>query len=267
MKYVRNRPRLLVGSIFLDTSELMRKWLDLQLQYFQTTTENFDFAVHITNTEPDSYFLQRAKIIPSVRDPKDVNSFAHARGLMTVLTYFRKLVDEYDFFLFVDMDAFPIRKGWLSLLENRLGKQYEIAVAYRPENLETRLHASILLAKPMALQHLWFEVNMVGVDLINNPEGDVSIGKYQNDKRSVVFPLLRSNRYNVHPLLHGIYYDCFYHNSCGTGRRFNMRGRTYWGHVADPHFDVMQTTQQLFDDSNGFINKLAGWKSEEYAKI
>ena len=257
--------KLLVGSIFMTTDDLMCRWLDLQLRYLHATTDNFKHVSFVTDCSSNAYFSERTTIIPGPLGA-DIESYSHARGLTVLLHYFRTQRQNYKYFLFLDMDAFPIRAGWLEVLENRM-KNFEIAVPIRSENLENRLHSSILFTKPNALEHLGFDVISVGADTMGNNENDVSIAKYQTDRRNQVFPLMRSNRYNIHPLLFGIYYDLFYHNSCGTGRRFNMRSRNYWSHMTSAQADVMGPTEELFADPNTFIEKLAGYQPELYAKV
>ncbi len=138
----------------------------------------------------------------------------------------------------------------------RAGPPYEIAVALRPENLETRLHASVLLASREALPHLGFEVSLAGNDLAGKRELDVVMPAYQGQRRQRAFPMLRSNRFNLHPLLCGIYYDLFYHNGCGSGRVFEMRGQSYWNHMADEQIDPLPWIDELMADPDTFIARL-----------
>jgi hypothetical protein len=167
------------------------------------------------------------------------------------------------------MDAFAIRKGWLDLFAtSKFKPEFDIAAVVRSENLETRLHSSFLLAKPVALGNLCFGVSGVGSDLRGEGENDVNVGNfYQSIYRAKALPLMRSNRYNIHPLLFGVYYDLLYHNSCGTARHFNMRSRDYWDHMVPAEFDVMKTTEELFANPNEFIGRLAGYNPHIYAKV
>jgi hypothetical protein len=257
--------KLLVGSIFMSTDDLMCRWLDLQLRYLHATTDDFEHVAFVTDCSRNSYFSERTTLLSGPLGA-DMDSHSHVRGLNVLLHYFLKVQHRHKYFLFLDMDAFPIRQGWLELLEDKL-KNYEIAAPIRSENLETRLHSSILLVKEEALPHLTFDVSSVGLDMIGKKEADVNIAAYQTDRRNLAYPLLRSNRYNIHPLLFGIYCDLFYHNSCGTGRRFNMRARDYWGHMTPPDADVMGPTEELFVNPNAFIGRLAGYNCELYAKV
>lgn len=247
--------RLLVGTIFVDASELQRKWFDLQLQFLSKTTAHFEHATVMSDSSTPAAFWDRTEILQSDRDDR-VSNVAHVYGLERLLAYFRSRAEEFDYFLFLDSDAFPVRSGWLDILDRRLNGRYEIAAALRPENLETRLHASIVLAKREALPHLSFEVGEAGRDLAWNVESDVLIRAYQFERREKAFPLLRSNRFSLHPLLCGIYYDLFYHNDCGSGRAFIMRAQSYWNHMEDERCDPLPWIEELISDPATFISRL-----------
>lgn len=258
--------KLCVGSIFTNGEELCQKWFDLQLRYLKASTD-VDFK-HISVIQKGSVppiFANNSEILRPPKEP-GTNSQAHVCGLNVLRDHFVTQVNDCEYFLFIDMDAFPIRKGWFSLLTAKL-KAYEIAVALRPENLEQRLHSSILLAKREVVPSLVWGVSKVGQDLIGGNEADVHLISHQaGAKRNQSFVLLRSNKHQIHPLLCGIYYDLFYHHCCGSGRNFNMRARPYWEHMASSKFDVMKTIEDLFADPNKFIGGL-GWDESEYAQV
>lgn len=256
--------KLAVGTIFIQDDDIQRNWLELQLQYLRATTVNFDHFTYLYG-HPSGYFSKRSNVIHAAStDPE--NSTAHIEGLNSLLAHFKFYKDSYDYFLFLDSDAFPFRKNWLNILIEKMGGNKHIAVAIRQENLETRWHSSVLFANQDGLRHLKFDY-MDLKDLSGWPEKDVSIPKYQEGLRDNVFPLIRTNQYNIHPHLCGIYYDMFYHHCCGSGRDYNMRSRHYWNIMSPEDIDVFKYTELLMADPNALISKLAGWKPEEYAKI
>lgn len=246
-------PRLLVGTVFIDASELQKQWFDLQWRFLSKTTKNFDHVTVMSDGSVPSAFADRSEIIPS--GAAAGSNIAHSHGLRLLLEHFRARAAEYDYFLFLDSDAFPIRPGWLEFLSQKLEERYDIAVALRPENLETRLHASILVAKREALPHLSFEVAAVGMDLAGADEVDVVVPAYQFERRARAFPLLRSNAVNVHPLLCGLYYDLFYHNGCGS-RPVAIRADSYWQHLPPDTGDVVSWREDLMEDPDRFISRL-----------
>jgi hypothetical protein len=276
--------KLLVGTVYANDSPLQQQWLDLQLKCLSSTTDSYDHVAVLSLPATNDSFQTKTKVLV----PPDTTlhaSDAHVQGLNLLKDYFVEKKEEYENFLFLDGDALPIRKHWLATLLNRMqpmpkfdqqgvplpgkdrGRYYEIAVALRCENLETRWHASILFAKKAALDYLTFEIGIVGDDLAGNPEEDVHIPFYQLSRRRLVYPLIRSNQFNLHPLACGVYYDMFYHHSCGSGRWFNLRAKEYYDRIVMPVDDLSHFTTRLFADPQGFIGKLAGWSPTKYGSF
>lgn len=274
--------KLLVGTVYANDNPLQQQWLDLQLRWLAATTDGYDHVAVLSEPAATDYFQSRTKVLT----PPDTTLYAseaHVQGLNVLTDYFRGVGDQYDNFLYLDGDAFPIRKQWLGTLLSRMeptqkydesgaavpgkakGRYYETAVALRCENLETRWHASVLFAKRAALDHLSFKIGVVGDDLAGQPEEDVHIPAYQSGKRRrLVYPLLRSNQFNLHPLACGVYYDMFYHHCCGSGRWFNLRAKSYYERIVMPVEDLTPFTTKLMADPAGFVAKLAGWNPQRY---
>jgi len=259
--------KLLVGSVFVKCDELNQKWMDLQLKFLKATiTKHFDYVTFISRSDASEHFQNNSIVIPCTL-PDVEKASDHTRGLIHLLNYFREKIDEYQFFLFLDMDAFPIRTDWLPRLKAAMGKK-DIAAILRVENLETRLHSSVLFARPVALEKMEFSCGRIGVDLRGRPESDVRIDPYQKfPERRYAFPMIRSNKHEIHPLLCGVYFDMFYHHGSGSGRKLGMRGMSYWGHVHKIQTNVMETIDQLMENPSDFISYLAGWNPESYAKV
>jgi hypothetical protein len=259
--------RVLIGSVFAGDSPAQERWLALQLASIRATTGDFHHVTFLpSNAGAGSRFAAHdTEILPNAGDTSVRGGLAHLLGLRSLLEYFRAHNDEYSMFLFLDSDAFPIRRNWLPLLCQRMAPEAEIAIAIRTENLEQRLHSSILLATRGGLDNLSFEVGVAGLDLIGHQEHDLMVPFYQQAHRERVFALVRSNQTNVHPLLCGIYFDSFYHHGCGSGREFIMRAQPYWEHAVAAKADVEALTQRLMADPGRFVRRLAGWRPEAYA--
>lgn len=277
--------KLLVGSVFIDDSPVQQQWLDLQLRFLKDTTDSFDHVALLSQGSKTDTFEKRTRVIV----PKDMTmqgSLAHEQGLNELLDYFRNNANEYSHFLIIDGDAFPMKKNWMgSLLQKMqpedqfdnfgssfplkpIGRSYDIAVALRCENLESRLHASILFAKKTALEHLSFVYGGFGTDLVGRKEIDIFIPKYQTELRHLALPLLRTNKFNLHPLACGIYFDSFYHHCCGSGRPFHLRASDgYLNKIIQPLGDLSNFTTMLMENPSDFVSKLAGWNPNRYAKI
>jgi hypothetical protein len=261
-----SKKELLVGTIFAKDDSLQRKWLDLQLKFLKDTTFDFDHVCVLYGESESEYFSSRTEVINIRPFAPDTNSKAHVVGLNFLSEIFRSRRQMYRNFLFLDSDAFPIRSDWQTILENKM-KKYSVALALRTEDLETRLHASILFAKPDSLDELYFKITTSGVDLLGDSETDIVAGDFQESQKYRSFPLIRSNQVNVHPTLCGIYYDCFYHHCCGSGRAYNLRSRDYWDIFCDKDINVNSYTDELMTNPINFVSKLAGWSPERYLKI
>lgn len=264
MPHARSMKKLLIGTIFARDDDNQRKWFELQMNYLRATTEDFDHITYLYGPKTEWFESQPTKVIKAAFN-NFRDSTAHIEGLNSLLAHFKFYQEDYENFLFLDSDAFPIRLGWQDLLNRRMEKQHKIAVAYRPENLETRWHSSILYSKRDGLKDLKFDYFHL-MDLIGYDEKDVSVVKHQKELRESVFPLLRSNHYNIHPTLCGVYYDMFYHHCCGSGRTYNMKSRFYWDHFCNRDIDVGKLTDKLFEDPDKFMEQFA-WHPEHYGKV
>jgi len=256
---------LIVGTILPDCEPVSQQWLDLQLRFLKATTKHFHHVSVVQKGEITPFFNDNTEVIKIDGQPL-ANSAAHVRGLERLKTHFSNVQNDFRHFLFIDMDAFPVRRNWLEILLAQMKTEHEIAIPVRFENLEQRLHSSILFCKREALSNLRWSVKCVGNDLIGSREMDVTLEEYQVDRRRNVFTLIRSNAYQIHPLLCGMYYDLFYHNGCGSGRVYNMRSRPYWKHVVPQNVDVKDLIEQLFANPDNFIRSL-GWKESDYGKV
>lgn len=238
--------KLLVGSVFIDDSPAQERWLDLQLKFLSQTTEDFEHVAVVWKQETGAFLKKTWTISPPGAYQ---HSEAHAQGLNYLLTQ----CNEYDHCLILDSDAFPIVSGWMPKLLKAMDG-CEIATAIRPENLEQRFHASILFSK--TIPHGTVENGVVGANLAGNLERDVHLPYYQ-EHPNLVFPLLRSNGYNVHPVACGLYYNMFYHHCCGAGRG-NLSNQ-YWRVIGREYDANMLTfTERLMSDPEEFINTLKG---------
>jgi len=255
---------LLVGSIFINTSPLQEKWLDLQLRFLRATTEDFDHAVFLSDGGSNAFFDERTTVFTSNDNKRTINSKAHVRGLFNILDFFKKNPG-YKNYLFLDSDSFPIRTDWVKTLLGKMKPNHDIAIPLRCENLETRLHSSIIFARPAALPKMVWHVGQIGDDICGKRESDVRLTPYQKE-RTKALPMLKSNQWSRHPLLCTVYHDLFYHHCCGSGRKYNMRSKPYWGHIVPQQTNVMETIDELMAKPAEFIAKVAGWNPTFYPK-
>lgn len=276
--------KILVGSVFAADDDVNHQWLDLQLKFLRATTPDFEHVAVIWGGKKTDNFSQTNSIFPD--DNPDGAGECHLSGLNIITSYFREREKEFTHFLYLDSDAFPIKVGWGAELANQMqeqpvmeggsftrmvGRNYEIAIVVRAENLENRLHASVLFVKGKFLSHVSFHKSAFGMDLRGNSEMDIHLPEYEAERRDQAFALMRSNKHNVHPLACGVYYNMFYHHGCGSkARHFLVRGNStastakpYWDSFGDLNTEGL--TEQLLESPSSFVSNLAGWTPSRYA--
>src|SRR5262249_8957286 len=130
--------------------------------------------------------------------------------LKTLLEYARSR--PYAHYLILDSDAFPVRRGWLDWLLRKMG-ECRFAAPVRCENLDTFPHPCALFIKVEAIgDEFDFSPGFAYRNLLREPVLDTATGL----NRDHWFPLVRTNRLNVHPVLAALYYDLFYHHGAGS---------------------------------------------------
>ena len=104
--------KLLVGSVFTDDSPIQQQWLDLQLKFLKATTEDFDHVTVLWKRQTSTFFSKTNVIEPQT---KYTLSEAHLKGFEYLVYYFTERMEEFEYFLILDSDAFPIKTGCILL--------------------------------------------------------------------------------------------------------------------------------------------------------
>lgn len=280
--------RLLVGSVYASSEQRQQEWFSLQSEYLAKTTNDYDHVV-VVNHSDTSAFEGHVEVVYSLaNDPTKIHgSTLHLSALKELHKYFLSVQNDYDCFLFLDNDAFPIRKDWEPLLASKMEQQAcdkEIAVILRTEICEFRWHASVLYATREGLRNLEFKFSSMdylagmGKDLLGNVENDIHLNYQATQARDSVLPLVRTNQYNLHPVAFGIYYDMFYHHTFGSEHGIkessspfnslrNVGKYGYGDFYADKDYPYREIYAELMADPVSFIAKLGGWSVDEYAKV
>jgi hypothetical protein len=189
----------------------------------RTTVGSFDHAVFLNGVEPSMF--KQSIVVGRNASPRPLN-LGHLDGLSALVSYC--LEHPHEYYLILDSDAFPVRGGWIKLLRSRLenyGKLY--AAPVRVENLDLFPHpCAVFTCDPSCLA---FDIQPSNT-LLGQVAGDLSC----TAPKESWFPLLKSNRTSVHPILATIYYDVFYHHGNGS-RPFATRATLagYYDHVLD----------------------------------
>lgn len=179
------------------------RWHTLQHYFLQKTTKNYEHAVYLNNLDD----LDHCTIIGRAHSDQD-SKLQHYIGLQKLLEYAKS--GDYRGWLVLDCDCFPIHPAWESILAARN------AGIIRTENLDTFVHPSAVYCVDGRLNfQISEQTNLLGEKFHELYACDTEF-----------FPLLRSNRLNLHPLMAGVYFDLFYHH-CAGSRSFFTRSCSY----------------------------------------
>jgi len=249
--------RLLIASIFAP-SHWNRQWYSLQAHYIRRTTSDCecDYELVLNGVEGKEIANEPFTALVVNND-----GLPHASALRQTVERLRSR--DYDYYLILDSDCFPIYPGWFSILAGQLDQfKKTMAAPIRYENLDWFPHPSAFFLTREALHDP--RLNFDEEDRLNLLGKHVSdVGSAMQNLLSDVLPLLRTNVVNRHPVGAGIYHHLFYHHASGS-RRFHFRILERYGYY-DHWFDVEQERTcadalrgALFDDPEGFIDSLRG---------
>lgn len=221
---------LLVMSVFAKSLI----WFNYQKEFLDKTTINYVHAICLNNVDE-----QPKAIIIDKSNSNDEGAKQHLKSLQILAEYAKSKRHEYRGFMILDSDCFPI-DDWEVKLNDKIN-DYKLCAAVRLENFDTFAHPSIIYTQnPDLLVFDKIETyNLLGQKIIDNA---CMVKKF--------FPLVRTNRLNVHPLASGIYYDRFYHH-CAGSRKFVTRSDDYYNRTTTE-------TENFFKNPNEFINRLRG---------
>ncbi|MGY6215095.1 hypothetical protein ACW73L_08040 [Methylolobus aquaticus] len=211
----QNMKPLVIATVFAP-SPLNAEWYALQKKFIAACTEvAFDYWVVLNGVAPDGF------------DPSDIalvneENIGHGEALMQLVELFRQRRN-YENYLILDSDAFPVKPGWYRILDeqmNRLGK--EVAAPVRAENLDVFPHPCAFFLRDRIVDDPRLEFRKIGAlrNLLGMNVNDV--GCATASMSDALFPLMRSNVVNVHPVAAAVYHHLFYHHGCGS-RDFHFR--------------------------------------------
>lgn len=196
--------RLLVTSVYGPTSR-NTVWYRLQREYLNRHTGcEYDMAV-VLNEAPPSLLDPDVHVI--VHRPLN---FGHIDGMQQLLQYCLSV--DYEYYLILDSDCFPIWPRWLDVLTGlmqQFGKEF--AAPIRFENFDVFPHPCAFLAS-----HRGLHDGPLSFD--HRPTTNLLGEKFEENQFNQIdaLPLLRSNVWSPHPLWAAVYHHLFYHHGAGT---------------------------------------------------
>lgn len=228
--------------MYLDHSRSL-DWYKLQIKYLHRTTENFDHVVYVNGM---NNFYNKSTVLKIDSSPSKSILNSHIRGLNAIIDYFNSH-PEYSNLLLLDSDCFPIQNLWEHNLLKEMG-DFDVAAAVRYEMLDTFAHPCVFYVMRQAAAGLKFgrlpQKNIVGV-----PFKDTSANV------TTFFPLIRSNKVNHHPVLCGIYWNCFYHHGAGS-RKLIFRSMCYFKNNNNLQAMESGLFGELVKDSDKFLQNI-----------
>ena len=242
---------LLVASVFYGGDKTAsetknRLWLTLQERFLRKTTKNYDYAVFLNSVSNPENF-DHLKVIGSLNaGVVEAPCLNHLYGLQQIVEYCRS--NKYDRYLILDSDAFPINAEWQDI-------DCDLAAVVRYENLDLFPHPSAMFFSHKVLD----DMNFISVDELPSEKAFMwAEGVHKDPTLDIPFyPLVRSNVWNPHPVMAGVYHDMFFH--MGAGSRFPVLRaslRKYHRQYLDDRAICKAIYNELKEDAEGYINKL-----------
>jgi len=226
-------------------------WRKLQPQFISDNTTDYSYGVVVNGDDSTKYqnvIYHTNKQLP------------HLQCINVVVEYFKK--NNYDRFLILDSDCWPIKKDWNRILDGMLGHNYLYAAPMRTENFDNFPHPCAFYMKREALEIVDFNFsrinNLLGIDI-----SDVGAAMPQSiNNRQVWLPLIKTNYLCPHPVYASIYGDLFYHHCAGSrGLGFRSAQYAFYKHILDQrlHKKIYQDlTSTLLSSPRLYIAELRG---------
>jgi hypothetical protein len=236
-------------------------WIDIQERYFKKFI-------------PKPYSVYSCLNGIDIEPHKDKFEYINTENIKDHGTKLNLLADKIirngkddDLLLFVDGDAFPITD--VRLLAKKYLSQYPLIAVQRKENLgDIQPHPCFCLTTVKfwkAIKGDWQKGNFTW----KNDEGwDVNdVGgtllQVLNEKNIEWMPLIRSNKFNLHQVMFGIYHDAVYHHGTGFRKpasridRLNSPGFNQRRKIFDITKNILPLTlsKKLFSPYNKIIKE------------
>lgn len=245
--------RVLLASVYADNS-----WdlYPFQREFIAATTPG---ATHLIVSRTKPPFACDWLHAPQM-GRRRLGAEQHAIGLRAITAYVVGRQQDFDLAVLCDSDAFPVRGDWAQTIMRCLTRgadpKSQGDVTYvapmRPEAMEMFPHVSFLAFLPQFAGAL--RPHMI------RSHGSTIFGTRLRGPGAGLpvtqcFPLLKSNVWSPHPLVHSIYGDLVYHRAIGSPGRKWMRGPRYWSQlIAIPEPPQVKTPEEMV----GLINGLVG---------
>jgi hypothetical protein len=208
----------------------VNKFVHLQSKYLQRYSESdykvfcgisnfeYDSKQDAWNINADPQYMGNYELI-NTDDPRLENQHHTKMNFLSHIIKDNHQINDEDLLVFLDGDAFPV-SHWDNIVSETL-EEHKVVCVYRTENLEPLVpneqkpypHLMFVAVKAK----FWFENEL---NWEKSPHGG-PIGPplkfWLEEKGYSTYPLLRSNKVDVHPLFFGVYGDLIYHHGSSSG--------------------------------------------------
>ncbi len=244
-------------------------WIELCLERVARHTGSGDFRVLVWDNAglPEHRrAMRRFDFVTVVHSGGPQGSRSHAAALDLLVSR----AADAEYVLTLDTDALPLRDGWLDDLLDRLDSGAVLAGAYRDEmapRLRPFLHVSCLAARRSDLLAL-------PVSFARGRTQDVGQNlslavERREPGRGRLSPLWRSNAYDAHFLLGGVYGDLVYHQGAGSRRARFHTSPSESDPMSAPAVDQrderirMRLRDAAFEDLDHLVAVLSGSRAND----
>jgi hypothetical protein len=208
------------------------RWLEPQRRYLERNLET-PFRVY-AQLEGIEDAKARVDVVADLELDADLPPVSHAARLNALAELIADEADDKDFLLFLDGDAFPIAP--LDEFLERMLARYPLAAVRRDENLGDEQPHPLFCATTVGFwQEVggdwrggtdWTWTNALGWT-VNDTGGKLL--STLTEKQVDWYPLKRTNRHNLHPVLFGLYDDLVYHHGAAFHAAFDRVDRAQVG--------------------------------------
>jgi hypothetical protein len=207
--------------------ERNEQWLALQKRFLEETTHcTYDFGAWLSNGTDEVPFASAGVKIMGVTKASGAGLLRErANCLNLVLSSYLERLDEYENLLILDSDAFPCQHNWTDRLLAWMGpsdytQEKHFASACSAENFDTLPHPGCFFLRGDYVRAQGMRLHFVASTKVNFAGQAFDAVNFSFPDSKMInhawLPMLRSNVWNPHPILSGIYGGLFYHHGCGS---------------------------------------------------
>ncbi len=229
----------------------LHPWISLCLRQIERHTRagSYDVLVCDNSDLPEHRAIlashRQVIVVPGGGDWAHHDSLDHLAGL----------AEDYDYLLSLDSDALPVRTGWLEELTARLDSGARLAGIWRDE-MEPTIRAFVHVSC-LALRRTDFvELRDRGISFARGMLQDVgqNLTVQMQKAGHRIDALRRSNAWNPHFLLGGLYSDLIYHQGAGS------RQARFWTSTDPAHDEAVRISLRdaAFTDLDRLVATLRG---------